>query len=112
MMVARRAAWKDLGEEAIVKLVQVLFTRLSANLTKQKLGQALPVVGIAAGAGLNYALLRRVGTAASFMYRERFLIDKYQLDAGEPSPDFHDIIDIEDTGGGDDPAPPTGELPG
>ena len=111
MMVARRAAWKDLGEETIVKLVQVLFARLNANLTKQKLGQTLPFVGIAAGAGLNYALMRRVGTTASFMYRERFLIDKYELDAAEPNTDFEDFINIEDMNDGDDPTPPAGELP-
>lgn len=39
--------------------------------------------------------MRKVGTAASFMYRERFLIDKYSLDAGEPTPDFADVIDVE-----------------
>lgn len=95
MMVARRATWRELGEEAIVKLVQGLFTKLSVRLTQRKLAQALPVVGIAAGAGLNYTLMRKVGTAASFLYRERFLIDKYALDSGEPTPDLADVIDVE-----------------
>ncbi len=94
MMIARRATWKELGEEAIVKLIQGLFAKLSARLTQQKLAQALPVAGIAAGAGLNYALMRKVGTAASFMYRERFLIDKYGLDAGAPVPDLSDVIEL------------------
>jgi hypothetical protein len=65
-----------------------LFAKLSVRLTQRKLAQALPIVGIAAGAGLNYTLMRKVGTAASFMYRERFLIDKYALDSGEPVPDL------------------------
>lgn len=95
MMVARRATWRELGEEAIVKLIQGLFAKLSATLTKRKLAQALPVAGIAAGAGLNYALMRKVGTAASFMYRERFLIDKYGLDSAHPSPDLADLIGLE-----------------
>lgn len=98
MMVARRATWRELGEEGLVKLVQVLFTKLSAQLTKDKLAQALPLIGIAAGAGLNYGLMRKVGTAASFMYRERFLIDKYGLDASHPDPDLGDVIDIANPG--------------
>lgn len=97
MMVARRATWKELGEEAIVKLIQGLFAKLSVRLTQRKLAQALPIAGIAAGAGLNYALMRKVGTAAAFMYRERFLIDKYLLDSNEPTPGLADVIDVEAT---------------
>jgi hypothetical protein len=95
MMIARRAAWKELGEEGVVKLVQILFARLGASLTKVKLAQALPVVGVAAGAGLNYSLMRKVATAASFMYRERFLIEKYGLDVHESDPDLSDVIGVD-----------------
>lgn len=95
MMVARRAAWKELNEEVVVKLIQSLFARLSVNMAKRKLAQALPVAGIALGAGLNYSLMRKVGTAASFAYRERFLIDKYNLDSEVPTPDPGDVIDAE-----------------
>lgn len=95
MMVARRAAWKELSEETIVKLIQGLFAKLSVNLTKRKLGQALPAAGIALGAGFNYKLMRKVGTAASFAYRERFLIEKYSLDSHEPSPNIAGIIDVK-----------------
>ncbi|MEP1123392.1 MAG: EcsC family protein [Ilumatobacter sp.] len=94
MMIARRATWRELGEEAIVKLIQGLFAKLSVRLTQRKLAQALPIAGIAAGAGLNYTLMRKVGTAASFMYRERFLIEKYGLDVDEPTPDLADVIDV------------------
>jgi hypothetical protein len=102
MMVARRAAWKELGEEVIVKLIQGLFAKLSVNLTKRKLAQALPVAGIAIGAGFNYALMRKVGTAASFAYRERFLIDKYHLDSDSPTPELSDVINVD----GRDEGPP------
>ncbi len=95
MMIARRATWRELSEEAIVKLIQGLFAKLSVRLTQRKLAQALPIAGIAAGAGLNYTLMRKVGTAASFMYRERFLIDKYSLDSDDPIPDLSDVIDVE-----------------
>lgn len=92
MMVARRAAWKELGEEAIVKLIQALFTKLSVNLTKRKLAQALPVAGIALGAGFNYSVMRKVGTASYFAYRERFLIEKYGLRLDEPELDVLEMI--------------------
>ena len=36
--------------------------------------------------------MRKVGTAASFAYRERFLIDKYDLGAREPDPELTDVI--------------------
>jgi hypothetical protein len=95
MMIARRATWGELSEEAIVKLIQGLFAKMSVRLTQRKLAQALPIAGIAAGAGMNYTLMRKVGTAASFMYRELFLIDKYSLDSGDPMPDLADVIDVE-----------------
>lgn len=95
MMVARRATWKELSDETIVKLIQGLFAKLSVNLTKRKLAQALPVAGIAIGALFNYHFMRRVGTAASYAYRERFLVDKYDLDRGLPTPDLDDVIDVE-----------------
>jgi hypothetical protein len=47
-------------------------------------------------------------------YRERFLTDTYQFDAGEPMPDMTDIIDIDidDDGDGDEGnLPLAGELP-
>ncbi|MFZ4433516.1 MAG: EcsC family protein [Microthrixaceae bacterium] len=96
MMVARRATWNELGEEVIVKLIQALFAKLSVNLTKSKLAQALPVAGMAIGAGFNYLLMRRVGIAASFAYRERFLIDKYGLDISVPDLEIADLIDVND----------------
>jgi hypothetical protein len=92
MMVARRAAWKELGEEAIVVAIQALFAKLAVNLTKTKLAQALPIAGIAIGGGFNYVLMRKVGTAASYAYRERFLIEKYGLDSATDAPDLNDIL--------------------
>jgi hypothetical protein len=94
MMVARRAAWKELGEETIVKLIQALFAKLSVNLTKRKLGQALLVAGVALGAGFNYGMIRKVGEAASYAYRERFLVDKYGLDDGVDAPADPGVLEL------------------
>jgi hypothetical protein len=86
MMIARRATWKELGEEAIVKLIEALFAKLSVTLTKRKLAQALPAAGVVLGMGFNYRLMRKVGTAAYFAYRERFLIEKCGIGAEESDP--------------------------
>jgi len=94
MMIARRATLKELGEEVVAKLIQGLFAKLSVRLTQRELAQAIPFAGIAAGAGLNDALMRKVGTAAKFMYRERFLIDRYSLDRDEPTPKLADVVDV------------------
>lgn len=96
MMVARRATWKELNEEALVKLLQRLFANLSGRLTKQKLGQAIPVAGAAIGGGLNYSLLRGVGSAAAHLYREQFLLQKYDLDAGVEVPESWDDVEVVD----------------
>jgi len=98
MMVARRAAWKELSEEAIVVLLQAMFAKLAVNLTKAKLAMVLPVAGIAIGGSFNYALMRKVGTAASYLYRERFLIEKYGLDSAVATTDGSSIIGAAEIG--------------
>ena len=97
MMVARRATWEQLGKESLVKLIQRIFERISIRLTKQKLGQALPVAGIAIGGSLNYTLVRRVATTADKVYRERFLDRKYGLVAVDESITWETIQSTEDS---------------
>lgn len=96
MMVARRATWKELNEEALVKLLQRLFGALSGRLTKRKLAQAIPVAGAAIGGGLNYSLVRGVGSAAENLYRERFLTTKYDIQVEEIVPESWDDVDVVD----------------
>lgn len=96
MMVARRATWRELNEEALVKLLQRLFASLSGRLTKRKLAQAIPVAGAAIGGGLNYSLVRGVGNAAENLYRERFLVAKYDIEIEGTVPESWDDIEILD----------------
>ena len=58
------------------KLAQVFAVRFGGRLTQRKLGQLVPVAGVAVGAGLNYKLLDDVMDAAYWSYRERFLLEK------------------------------------
>lgn len=52
---------------------------LSARLIKRKLAQATIVIGIAIGFGVNYRFMSNLGDYAYFLYRERFLLEKYGL---------------------------------
>lgn len=87
--LARNASWAQLNKNSVTRVVHVVYKRLSIKLTKQKLGQAVPVAGILIGAGLNARMLAKLAEDADRLYRERFLRDKYGLPhvAVQPAPD-------------------------
>ncbi|MEU9867409.1 EcsC family protein [Actinomadura sp. NPDC048021] len=126
--LARRATWDQLNQNVVTAVVQKVFTRFGFTLTKKKLGQAVPVMGIAFGAGANTILLKRITDDAEHLYRERFLRERYGVEV-EPDlvstdVDFRedvDIVDIVDAEilnednerENDDPSPATkGDEPG
>jgi hypothetical protein len=78
--LARRATWEKLSQSVVTRAVQRVFTRLGFRLTQRKLGQAVPVIGIAIGAGMNAQLLHRITDDAEHLYRERFLRERYGLE--------------------------------
>jgi hypothetical protein len=90
-LIVRNATWKQLDQNTVTKIVRRVFEKLSQRLTKRKLGVAVPVVGIAAGALLNGLTLSQAADAADMLYRQQFLCDKY----GIPFPSG------SDRGGGD-----------
>lgn len=106
--LARRQAWTQLQRNQVARVVQAVFRSLGADLTKRKLGQAVPVVGVAVGAGLNAKALARVVDDAEHVYLERHLREKYGITPGA-GPDVDsglvEIIDIE-LEGDDDPDDP------
>lgn len=75
-LLARRAPWAQLNEHLLADMAQRFAVRFGQRLTQRKLGQFVPVAGIALGAGLNYALLDSVADAADIAYRERYLREK------------------------------------
>jgi len=81
--LARDATWKDLEKDAFVKLTRKLFDALGERLTKRKLGQAVPGIGVLLGLGLNSKMASDVAAAANMAYRERFLLDKYGREPGQ-----------------------------
>lgn len=75
-MLARSAPWVKLNTSVLAKVSQKFATKFGQNLTKKKLGQFVPLAGIAVGAGMNYTLVDNIADAAYWSYRERFLRDK------------------------------------
>ena len=92
-MIVRSAAWKKLDDNVVTRIVQQMFRALTERLTKQKLGNTIPFVGIAIGGTFNMLSMSRVGDAADFLYRERFLRDKYDLGTVHGVSDGDDFVD-------------------
>lgn len=75
--VAAKKTWKELEEHAMVLVIKKIAKSLGKRLTKAKLAQILPVFGSFVGGGYNAYYTAKVCETASFMYRERFLANKY-----------------------------------
>lgn len=76
----RRATWTQLNKNSLVKVVDIVFKSLGLRLTHQKLGQAIPVLGIAINGGLSAQMADQTYRRARDIYRLRFLSDKYGID--------------------------------
>lgn len=75
----RRAAWKELEKDILVKVIQTIFNRIGLRLTHKRLAQVVPVVGGVFSAGLSYDMLDRALRDATRVYRVRYLSDKHGL---------------------------------
>ena len=75
--VARKKVWKDLEKNSFVKIIQLVARSLGIRLTKAKLAQVVPVTGAVVGGGFNAYYTNKVCDAAFYLYRERFLAEKY-----------------------------------
>lgn len=75
--VAKRKAWKDLEMYPFVRIVQIISRSLGIRLTRVKLAQIVPVAGAIVGGGFNAYYTSKVCDAAFYLYRERFLAEKY-----------------------------------
>ena len=95
---AKKKTWKALEEHAFVKIIQQIAKALGIRLTKAKLAQTVPVVGMGVGGGYNAYYTTKVCDAAYYLYRERFLAEKYGADtievtvepAEEPDPGYEE----------------------
>ncbi|HEX4142968.1 MAG TPA: EcsC family protein [Pirellulales bacterium] len=75
--VAKKRAWKTLEQHTFVQVIQQISKALGIRLTKEKLAQVIPVAGAVVGGGFNAYFTSNVCQAAYYLYRERFLAEKY-----------------------------------
>jgi hypothetical protein len=89
---AKKKAWKELEQHAFVQVIQQISKALGIRLTKDKLAQVLPIAGAVIGGGFNAYFTSNVCQAAYYLYRERFLAEKYGVEVVEetvpPAEDF------------------------
>lgn len=74
--LATNMAWRQLNQQTLVKVAQRFAAQFGQKLTKKKLGQFVPIVGVGIGAVLNWKMVDDVANAAYWAYRERFLYEK------------------------------------
>ena len=91
--VAKKRTWKELEQHAFVQVIQRIAKALGVRLTKAKLAQVVPVAGAVVGGGFNAYFTSKVCDAAYYLYRERFLAEKYGADVIEGTVEPADGID-------------------
>ena len=75
----RRATWKELQQDVLVRVIQSVFAKIGIRLTHKRLAQVVPLVGGAVSAALSYDMLDRALRDATRVYRVRYLAEKYGL---------------------------------
>ena len=106
--VALKKTWQDLEKHLFVQAVKEIAQALSIRLTKAKLANVIPAAGAVLGGGFNAYYTDKVCKAAFYLYRERFLAEKYGANdieitvppAVEIVPQFNEQIEHDDTQGG------------
>lgn len=78
--VAKKKPWKQLEKNAFVVIIKKIAEALGIRLTRAKLAMIIPGVSIAVGVGFNAYFTAKVCNAAYYLYRERFLAQKYGED--------------------------------
>lgn len=75
-LLAKSAPWDMLSHHVFTHVVKQFASAAGQTLTKRKLGQFVPVAGVALGAGLNFRAVDEIAESAYWAYRERFLREK------------------------------------
>lgn len=98
IMLAQKKAWDVLNEKYLVALMNKVYGALAINTTKRSMAKGLPAAGAVLGAGINYRMVRRSVVTAGYLYRERFLLSKYEGWRDVPEVHVEDIEVVHDRG--------------
>lgn len=63
--------------QALKNITKKLPPKIAENITKKKLAQLIPILGGVVGAGFNYWYLKNVTTTSYMIFRELYLMEKY-----------------------------------
>jgi len=77
--VARTQSTQALEQMGLMNAIERAARALGLKLTGAKLAQILPVTGAIIGGGFNAYYTSKVCRVAHFLYRERFLVQKYGI---------------------------------
>ena len=102
VMLAQKATWSTLNQKQLVLLMKKIYGALTISTTKKSMAKGLPAAGAVLGAGMNYRSIRRGVITAGYLYRERFLISKYEGWRHMPDVHVEDIEVVHDASLGDD----------
>lgn len=91
-LLARRQPYRLLDKHAFTHVVRQAYARLGDKMTQKQLGKVVPVTSIIVGASMNAALMHRTAEEAYYAYRERRLVDRYDLDPSDRDHDASGII--------------------
>jgi len=101
--MARQATWAQLNNHVLVRVIEKMYVSLGFKLTKKRLAQAVPAIGVAINATMSATTTKTTYERAEDAYRLRFLSDKYGIDPGdwvaelppvEHDSDNDDVIDV------------------
>lgn len=101
--LAVKMPWAQIEQSLMAKLLKSFMGRFTNEVTKNSLGKAVPVAGIAVGALLNGFTVDQVVRDADLAYRRRFLLEKYpelenrdgdETDVPDTSVDSGDVYSV------------------
>lgn len=75
--VASGASWAELDQIVVVHILRQVAAAVGLRLTRKRLGHLVPVLGAVVGGAANVRFTAGTCEAAYYLYRERFLIQKY-----------------------------------
>lgn len=78
--LARQQAARQIEDLALSRAIREATERLGLHLARAKMAQIIPVTGAVVGSGFNAFYTNKVTETAYYLYRERFLYQKYGPD--------------------------------
>ena len=97
--VARKQSWKRIEKNTFLNVISRIAQAMGVRMVKAKIIQILPAIGAGVGASYNGYYTHRLCQSAFYLYRERFLADKYGPELITSKREPHDLLWATETDG-------------